>query len=107
MTLCKPLKMACGQRVLHWFLMRGLTLWQSPTTLDAMDEKSAWYLQLRIADSEEGGKSIARAYTANGQPEAGQSRTEIEFRRSPLQKAVYKTGEAAGKAYDASVASLK
>lgn len=71
-------------------------------TLDAMDEKSAWYLQLRIADSEEGGKSIARAYTANGQPEAGQSRTEIEFRRSPLQKAVYKTGEAAGKAYDAS-----
>lgn len=46
-------------------------------TSDVMDEKSAWYLQLRIADDQENGKSIARAYTANGQPEAGQSRTEI------------------------------
>ena len=73
-------------------------------TLDAIfekDEKSAWYLQLRISDSEEHGKSIARAYTASGQPEAGQSRTEIEFKRSMLQKAADKTKETAGKAYDA------
>lgn len=70
-------------------------------TLDAMDEKSAWYLQLRISDTEEHGKSIARAYTASGQPEAGQSRTEIEFRRSRLQKAVDKSKETAGQAYDA------
>ena len=43
-------------------------------TLDALvadDEKSAWYLQLRLSD----GKAIARSYAANGQPEAGQSRT--------------------------------
>ena len=62
-----------------------------------MDEKSAWYLQLRLSD----GKVIAQAYTASGQPEAGQSRTEIEFRRSMLQKAADKTKETAGKAYDA------
>ncbi len=47
-------------------------------TLDALDEKSAWYLQLRLSD----GKAFARSYTASGQPEAGQSRTEQEFRRS-------------------------
>lgn len=70
-------------------------------TLDAMDEKSAWYLQLRISDTEEQGKSIARAYTASGQPEAGQSRTEIEFKRSMLQQAADKTRKTAGKAYDA------
>lgn len=70
-------------------------------TLDAMDEKSAWYLQLRISDTAEHGKSIARAYTANGQPEAGQSRTEIAFKRSMLQKAADRTRETAGKAYDA------
>ncbi|MDY0203752.1 MAG: hypothetical protein RBR49_06470 [Desulfovibrio desulfuricans] len=70
-------------------------------TLDVMDERSAWYLQLRISDTEEHGKSIARAYTASGQPEAGQSRTEIEFKRSMLQKAADKTKETAGKAYDA------
>ena len=69
-------------------------------TLDAMDEKSAWYLQLRISDTAEQGKSIARAYTASGQPEAGQSRTEIEFKRSMLQKAADKTKETAGKTYD-------
>ena len=55
-------------------------------TLDAMDEKSAWYLQLRISDTAEQGKSIARAYTASGQPEAGQSRTEQEFPRSITQR---------------------
>ena len=54
-------------------------------TLDALDEKSAWYLQLRLSD----GKSIARAYTASGQPEAGQSRTEQEFHR-PVAKEVEK-----------------
>lgn len=70
-------------------------------TLDAMDEKSAWYLQLRISDAGEQGKSIARAYTSSGQPEAGQSRTEIAFRRSMLQKAADKTKETAGKAYNA------
>lgn len=47
-------------------------------TLDALDEKSAWYLQLRLSD----GKAFARSYTAGGQPEAGQSRTEQEFKRS-------------------------
>ena len=69
-------------------------------TLDAMDEKSAWYLQLRISDNDENGKSIARAYAASGQPEAGQSRTVIEFRHSMLQKAMDKSKETAGKAYD-------
>ena len=88
---------------------KGFTLAASPTpdsiaiayTLDAMDEKSAWYLQLRISDNEGSGKSIARAYTSSGQPEAGQSRTEIAFKRSLLQKAADKTKETAGKAYDA------
>jgi hypothetical protein len=70
-------------------------------TLDVMDEKSAWYLQLRISDNEESGKSIARAYTASGQPEAGQSRTEIDFKRSMLQKAAAETRKTAGKAHDA------
>ena len=72
-------------------------------TLDALFEKSeerAWYLQLRIVDSKTGGISIARAYTASGQPEAGQSRTEIEFKRSMLQKAADKSKETVGKAYD-------
>ena len=52
-------------------------------TLDELDEKTAWYLQLRLSD----GKAIARAYTASGFPEAGQSRTEQEFRRSFTEKA--------------------
>jgi len=50
-------------------------------TLDALDEKSAWYLQLRLSDPSGGGKAFARSYTASGQPEAGQSRTEQEFKR--------------------------
>lgn len=76
-------------------------------TLDAIfekGEKSSWYLHLRILDSEDNGKSIARAYTASGQPEAGQSRTEIEFKRSLLQKSrqiVTKSKEAAEEAYNA------
>ena len=52
-------------------------------TLDELDEKTAWYLQLRLSD----GKAIARAYTASGFPEAGQSRTEQEFRRSIIDRA--------------------
>ena len=59
-------------------------------TLDALDEKSAWYLQLRLSD----GKVIARSYTASGQPEAGQSRTEQEFRRSFAEKATQKARHA-------------
>lgn len=72
-------------------------------TLDALfekGEKSAWYLQLRISDGVTGGQSIARAYTETGQPEAGQSRTEIEFKRSLLRKAVDTTKKTAGRAYD-------
>ena len=67
------------------------------STLDAHFEKSeerAWYLQLRIVDSKTGGISIARAYTASGQPEAGQSRTEHAPRRSILQKAADTTRNA-------------
>ena len=59
-------------------------------TLDALDEKSAWYLQLRLSD----GKAFARSYTASGQPEAGQSRTEQEFRRSIADKATEKARHA-------------
>lgn len=59
-------------------------------TLDALDEKSAWYLQLRLSD----GKAFARSYTASGQPEAGQSRTEQEFRRSVIDRATEKARHA-------------
>ena len=93
---------------------KGFTLAASPGsdsvaiayTLDAMDEKSAWYLQLRISDNEAGGKSIARAYTSSGQPEAGQSRTEMEFRKSALGKALDKTGQKARQAWDSGVNAL-
>ena len=71
-------------------------------TLDTLDEKSAWYLQLRLSD----GKAVARAYAANGQPEAGQSRTEQEFRGSALGKAVDKAGQKARKAWDTGVNAL-
>ena len=63
-------------------------------TLDALDEKSAWYLQLRLSDPNGGGEAIARSYTASGQPEAGQSRTEQEFRRSTLDWATQKARHA-------------
>lgn len=66
-------------------------------TLDALFEKGeerAWYLQLRIFDSKTGGISIARAYTASGQPEAGQSRTETALKRSILKKAADTTRNA-------------
>ena len=39
-------------------------------TLDMLEEKTAWYLQLRLSD----GNTIARAYASDGSPEAGQSR---------------------------------
>lgn len=63
-------------------------------TLDGLDEKSAWYLQLRLSDPNGGGKAIARSYSASGQPEAGQSRTEQEFRRSFADKAAQKARHA-------------
>ena len=59
-------------------------------TLDMLDEKSAWYLQRRLSD----GKAFARSYTASGQPEAGQSRTEQEFRRPIFDKATEKSRHA-------------
>jgi len=43
-------------------------------TLDVLDEKTAWYLHLRLSD----GKVIARCYLANGQPEGGQSQALLE-----------------------------
>lgn len=63
-------------------------------TLDALDEKSAWYLQLRLSGTNGGGKAIARSYMANGQPEAGQSQTEQKFRRSFADKAAAKVRHA-------------
>ena len=85
--------------------VKGFTLTASPTpdsvaiayTLDAIfenGEKSAWYLQLRISDAGEQGKSIARAYTVSGQPEAGQSRTEQAFRGSTAARAAEKVRHA-------------
>ena len=65
-------------------------------TLDTLEEKAAWYLQLRISD----GKAIARAYDAHGQPEAGQSRAYLEY-RSSLGKTLDAAKEKAGNAYDA------
>ena len=62
--------------------------------LDRLEEKAAWYLQLRLSD----GKAIARAYDAQGQPEAGQSRTVLD-NRSRLGKAVDTVKETAGDAY--------
>lgn len=66
-------------------------------TLDALDEKSAWYLQLRLSD----GNVIARSYTAGGRPEAGQSRTERDFRRSVADKAAQKARHAWDSGMDA------
>lgn len=70
-------------------------------TLDALDEKSAWYLQLRLSDPNGGGKAIARSYTASGQPEAGQSQTEQEFRRSFADKAAARARHAWDSGVDA------
>jgi hypothetical protein len=70
-------------------------------TLDVLDAKAAWYLQLRLSDPHGGGKAIARAYDAHGQPEAGQSRTLLEASLSGLGKAV---GAARDRAEDVSEA---
>jgi hypothetical protein len=81
---------------------KGFTLADSPDavgvayTLDALEEKTVWYLQLRLSD----GKTIARAYTAKGQPEAGQSRATLDSVRSNLGKLADKAKEQAGRAYD-------
>lgn len=40
---------------------------------DAPEQETAFYLQLRFSD----GKAVNRAYTANGQPEAGRSATPL------------------------------
>ncbi len=66
-------------------------------TLDMLDEKSAWYLQLRLSD----GKAFARSYSASGQPEAGQSRTEQEFRRPVVEQVKQKTRHAWDSGMDA------
>lgn len=70
-------------------------------TLDMLEDRAAWYLQLRLSD----GKDIrimARAYDAHGQPEAGQSRTVLEASQFGLDKAVDAAREKVGGAYDAS-----
>ena len=71
-------------------------------TLDSLEDKAAWYPQLRLSD----GKAIARAYTASGQPEAGQSRTNIEFKRSVLGTVVGKAGKTARQARDSGLFAL-
>ena len=63
-------------------------------TLDALDEKAAWYLQLRLSD----GKALARVYDAAGLPEAGRSQTEAVAPRPLLEKAANKAGAAYDKA---------
>jgi hypothetical protein len=69
-------------------------------TLDMLEGKAAWYLRLQVADN--GNTRItARAYTAQGLPEAGQSRTVVDASRSGLGKAVDAAKAKAGKAYDA------
>jgi hypothetical protein len=55
-----------------------------------------WYLQLRLSD----GKAVARVYAANGQPEAGRSRTVLEDPRSALEKFADAAKDKAGEAYD-------
>jgi hypothetical protein len=49
-------------------------------TLDVLEEKTAWYLQLRLSDLNGGGNVIARCYLASGLPEAGQSQALFEAR---------------------------
>lgn len=71
-------------------------------TLDSLEDKAAWYLQLRLSD----GKAIARAYTASGQPEAGQSLTNIEFKRSALGKAMDKADKTARQAWNSGLSAL-
>ena len=49
-------------------------------TLDVLDEKIAWYLQLRLSYPNGGDRVIARCYLANGQPEGGKSQMLLEPR---------------------------
>ena len=72
-------------------------------TLDQLEEKAAWYLQLRLSD----GKAVARSYTAGGQPEAGQSRTVLENRRSLAGRALDKAQNTAGRLYDSARGALE
>ena len=80
---------------------KGFTLAADPKavavayTLDALELKAAWYLQLRLSD----GKAIARAYDAQGRPEAGQSRTVLSS--SSLAAFTAAVREKAGNAYEA------
>ena len=60
-------------------------------TLDVLDEKAAWYLQLRLSD----GNAVARSYAASGRPEAGQSRTSSDGNPSAFSRAVDKVGQTA------------
>ena len=66
-------------------------------TLDMLEAKAAWYLRLRLSDGKDD-RIMARAYDAQGQPEAGQSRTVLES-RSSLGKAVDTVKKKAGEAY--------
>jgi hypothetical protein len=66
-------------------------------TLDMLEEKAAWYLQLRLPDPKGGGKVIARCYLASGLPEAGQSRAVLGS-----SSVLDTVKEKAGKAYEAS-----
>lgn len=77
---------------------RGFTMSTSPDdpdaitvayTLDSLEDKVAWYLQLRLSD----GKAISRSYSASGQPEGGQSRTSVEPRSHLTDKIKRKTGQ--------------
>jgi hypothetical protein len=72
-------------------------------TLDALDEKAAWYLQLRLSD----GKVIARSYSADGQPEAGQSRTTLEAVRSGLKSMTETAQHKAGQDFSAAHSILE
>ena len=56
-------------------------------TLDVLEQNAAFYLQLRFSD----GKAVNRAYTANGQPEAGRSTTAWEVKPSFAERARAKT----------------
>ena len=75
--------------------------------LDSLEEKAAWYLQLRLSDPNGDGKAIARAYDAHGQPEAGQSRTVLNASRSRLGRVVDTVKGKTGDAYDAARDFLK
>ena len=90
---------------------KGFTLADDPNavtvayTLDALELKAAWYLQLRLSDPNGGGKAIARAYDAQGKPEAGQSRTLLPSSSiAGLKDAIR---EKAGNAYDSARDFLK